>query len=40
MKIKKEHIPLTHLQATAFGIAPASVVQDPHEDQTVSLLHM
>jgi hypothetical protein len=31
---------ISHIQATAFGIAPAPVVQDPHEDQAAHLLHM
>lgn len=33
----KEDIPHT---GHSFGIAPISVVQDPHEDQAVHLLHM
>ena len=31
---KVEHI---HIQATAFGIAPAPVVHDPHDIQTAML---
>ena len=29
-----------HIQATAFGIASAPVVQGPHEDQAVHSLHV
>jgi hypothetical protein len=34
----KKNIP--HIQATAFVIASAPVVQNPHEDQAAQLLHM
>jgi hypothetical protein len=29
-----------HGQTAAFGIAPALIVQDPHEDQATHLLHI
>ena len=31
---------ISHIQATALGIAPAPVVQDTHENQAAHLLHM
>ncbi|KRY63881.1 hypothetical protein T11_3708 [Trichinella zimbabwensis] len=31
---------MSHVHETAFGIALAPVVQDPHEDQAAHLLHI